>query len=193
LADLQEITGEGIQGSFNGQIARLGCGSRLDELTDERHCVLIVGDGVNDSAVLASAHASIAPPTALKASRNAADVVALRESFAELPLVIVVARANASLHKQNLEIAALYSCIAVPIALAGFATPLAAHAMSIIFDDYIFRLPTDEVRETNVLVFLKTVSLILGEIGLVVFWWTVRSDQYDGDKGNAACILLDDD
>ena len=45
----------------------------------------------------------------------------------------------------------------------------------------------------NVLVILIPVSLILGEIGLVAFLWTVRSDQYDDDKGNAARILLDDD
>jgi cbb3-type cytochrome oxidase maturation protein len=44
----------------------------------------------------------------------------------------------------------------------------------------------------NVLVVLIPVSLILGGIGLVAFLWTVRSDQYDDDKGNAARILLDD-
>lgn len=45
----------------------------------------------------------------------------------------------------------------------------------------------------NVLVVLIPVSLILGGIGLVAFLWTVRSDQYDDDAGNAARILLDDD
>ena len=44
----------------------------------------------------------------------------------------------------------------------------------------------------NVLVILIPVSLILGAVGLVAFLWTVRSDQYDDDKGNAARILLDD-
>lgn len=45
----------------------------------------------------------------------------------------------------------------------------------------------------NVLVVLIPISLILGGIGLVAFLWTVRSDQYDDDQGNAARILLDDD
>ncbi len=45
----------------------------------------------------------------------------------------------------------------------------------------------------NVLVILIPVSLVLGALGLVAFLWTVRSDQYDDDKGNAARILLDDD
>ncbi len=45
----------------------------------------------------------------------------------------------------------------------------------------------------NVLVVLIPVSLILGGLGLAGFLWTVRSDQYDDDKGNASRILLDDD
>jgi len=45
----------------------------------------------------------------------------------------------------------------------------------------------------NVLVILIPVSLILGAVGLAAFIWTVRSDQYDDDRGNAARILLDDE
>jgi cbb3-type cytochrome oxidase maturation protein len=32
----------------------------------------------------------------------------------------------------------------------------------------------------------------MGGVGLAAFIWTVRSDQYDDEKGNAARILLDD-
>ncbi|MEH6523018.1 cbb3-type cytochrome oxidase assembly protein CcoS [Sulfitobacter sp.] len=45
----------------------------------------------------------------------------------------------------------------------------------------------------NILVILIPISLILGGAGLAAFIWTVRSDQYDDDSGNAARILLDDD
>ncbi len=105
---------------------------RLNALADEGHNVLMIGDGLNDTAALATAHASIAPSSALEASRNAADVVALRETFADLPLVLAVAKATRKLSTQNFAIAAVYNMIAVPIALAGFATPLAAAlAMSV--------------------------------------------------------------
>jgi len=93
--------------------------------------VAMVGDGLNDTAALAAAHASIAPARALDASRTAADVVVLGDSFAGLPEIFEVSRATTRLSKQNFAIAALYNLIAVPIALLGFATPLlAALAMS---------------------------------------------------------------
>jgi Cu2+-exporting ATPase len=105
--------------------------NRLSILSAAGERVLMIGDGLNDTAVLAAAHASIAPSTALEASRNAADVVVLKESFGDLPLVLHIARATRRLSQQNFAIAALYNAIAIPIALAGVATPLmAALAMS---------------------------------------------------------------
>lgn len=105
---------------------------RLEDLHAQGRHVLMVGDGLNDTAALAAAHAAIAPAKALDASRTAADIVVLKDSFADLPLVLQVARATRRLSLQNFGIAAIYNCIAVPIALAGFATPLAAAlAMSI--------------------------------------------------------------
>ncbi|WP_372805759.1 cbb3-type cytochrome oxidase assembly protein CcoS [Loktanella salsilacus] len=45
----------------------------------------------------------------------------------------------------------------------------------------------------NILVVLIPISLILGSAGLIAFIWTVRSQQYDDDSGNAARILLDEE
>jgi P-type Cu2+ transporter len=104
----------------------------LTALAAQGHRVLMIGDGLNDTVALASAHASIAPSSALDASRNAADVVILKESFAVLPTILAVGRATRTLSQQNFAIAAVYNAIAIPIALAGYATPLmAALAMSV--------------------------------------------------------------
>ena len=93
--------------------------------------ICMVGDGINDTAALTAAHASIAPGRALDAARNAADVVLLGETLADLPTVFGIARKAVRLSRQNFGIAFAYNLIAVPLAIAGFATPLmAALAMS---------------------------------------------------------------
>jgi len=44
----------------------------------------------------------------------------------------------------------------------------------------------------EVLALLIPISLILGAIGLVAFFWTLKSDQYDDPEGDRYRILRDD-
>ncbi len=88
--------------------------------------VLMVGDGLNDTAALAAAHVSISPATALDAARIASDIVLLGADLSPLGAALVTARKATRRIHENFAIAAGYNMIAVPIALAGFATPLAA-------------------------------------------------------------------
>ncbi len=93
--------------------------------------VLMVGDGLNDTAALAAAHVSISPASALEATRVVSDMVLLGGSLAPLAEVVVLAGQATRRIKQNFAIAAAYNAVAIPVALAGFATPLmAALAMS---------------------------------------------------------------
>ncbi|WP_428337762.1 heavy metal translocating P-type ATPase [Paenirhodobacter sp.] len=96
------------------------------ELRGQGAHVLMVGDGLNDTAALAAAHVSISPASALDAARTASDIVLLGQDLApvaDAARIAVQARARI---KQNFGISAVYNMIAVPIALLGFATPLAA-------------------------------------------------------------------
>lgn len=43
------------------------------------------------------------------------------------------------------------------------------------------------------LFWLIPIALILGLFGLIAFFWSVKSGQFDDEKGNAVRILLDED
>jgi len=88
--------------------------------------VLMVGDGLNDTGALAQAHASISPASALDASRAASDIVLLGTSLTAIPYAIATARSARARVIENFAIAACYNMIAIPVALSGHATPLAA-------------------------------------------------------------------
>ena len=103
----------------------------LNALADTGHKTLMVGDGLNDTGALAAAFASISPASAADASRAASDIVLLSDSLTALADLPRIARAAKRRVIENFSIAAGYNAIAIPIALAGFATPLmAAIAMS---------------------------------------------------------------
>ncbi len=88
--------------------------------------VLMVGDGLNDTAALAAAHVSISPASALEAARVVSDIVLLGKSMEPLSDAITLSKSATRRIKENFAIAAGYNAIAIPIALVGLATPLAA-------------------------------------------------------------------
>ncbi|HSG35693.1 MAG TPA: heavy metal translocating P-type ATPase [Sphingomonadaceae bacterium] len=96
------------------------------------HRVLMVGDGLNDGPALARADSSMAPGSASDVGLQASDLVFVQDSLLALPRAIHTARSTMRVVKQNFALAIGYNTLAVPLAIAGFVTPMiAALAMSL--------------------------------------------------------------
>jgi Cu2+-exporting ATPase len=105
--------------------------ARLDDLRRQGRKVLMVGDGLNDAGALATAHASLAPGGAVDVSSLAADCVYSGSRLSSIVRIIEIAREARKRMRENFTFAAIYNVFAIPVALAGWATPLvAAVAMS---------------------------------------------------------------
>jgi P-type Cu2+ transporter len=91
----------------------------LQALQQQGRKVLMVGDGLNDGPVLASAHASIAMGQAVPLAQSQSDFVVMSGQLTMVSHLIEQAKRTMGIVKQNLIWAATYNAICVPLAVAG--------------------------------------------------------------------------
>jgi Cu2+-exporting ATPase len=104
----------------------------LRRLAGQGRRVLMVGDGLNDTAALAEALVSVSPASALDAARAASDIVLMGRNLAPVEDALRIARQTVRRIRENFWLSAGYNVVSVPVALVGLATPLlAALAMSL--------------------------------------------------------------
>ncbi len=104
----------------------------LEDLNKQNHKVLMVGDGLNDSAALKAAHVSISPASAIDIAQTSSDIVIQGNKLWPVKDAYITAKFANKLVIQNFGLSLLYNVVTIPIAMAGFATPiLAAIVMSL--------------------------------------------------------------
>ncbi|QKS13201.1 copper-translocating P-type ATPase [Curtobacterium sp. Csp1] len=101
---------------------------RIAQLQAAGHHVAMVGDGVNDSAALATATLGVAVVQGTDIAMKAADVIIVREDLRAVVDAVQLSRATLRTIRLNLVWAFGYNIAAIPLAAAGLLNPLIAAA-----------------------------------------------------------------
>jgi Cu2+-exporting ATPase len=120
----------GISG-YQGELKPADKLALVRQLQQEGLTVAMVGDGINDSPVLAGANVSVAMGSGTSLAQHSADCVLMNEDLQTLTDAFRTARRTMRIVRQNLLWATCYNLIALPLAATGLLAPwMAALGMS---------------------------------------------------------------
>jgi Cu2+-exporting ATPase len=118
-------------GAFHAELKPADKLALVRELQAEGKTVAMIGDGINDSPVLAGANISIAMGSGTSLAQHSADCVMMSENLLSVVDAIDISRQTMRVVKQNLFWAVGYNLIALPLAATGILAPwMAALGMS---------------------------------------------------------------
>ena len=98
----------------------------VQQLQAQGQRVAMVGDGLNDAAVLSAADCSFAVNQATDLAKSRADAILLGNNLASIDTTFTTARRSRRIIRQNMLWALGYNALAVPLAAAGLVPPWAA-------------------------------------------------------------------
>ncbi len=110
-------------GTWRGGVSPQGKFDYVARLQREGRVVAMVGDGLNDTPVLARADVSFAMGSGADAAQCRSDIVLLGNSLDELQHTLALARRGMRIVRQNFGWALAYNAIALPLAATGWVGP----------------------------------------------------------------------
>ncbi len=94
--------------------------SKIKELQKDGHRVIMVGDGINDSASLSQADVGVGLKGSMDIAISSCDVILLKERLIDIYNAFVISRATMRNIKQNLFWAVVYNVLTIPVACGFF-------------------------------------------------------------------------
>ena len=134
--------------------------------------VMFIGDGVNDSPVLAQADVGVAINSASDITVQAAGIVAMKDRLDDVLNAILISKSTFRRIKINFVWAFVYNIILVPIAM-GFLYPIGAHPGSADHDSELYDQGSKGLQMdpmwAGFAMALSSVSVVLSSLVLKLF------------------------
>jgi Cu+-exporting ATPase len=104
----------------------------VERLKAEGHCVLMIGDGINDAAALTAADLSMAMGTGTDTAISSADITLMNSGLGSVISALKLSQKTMKIIRLNMGWALIYNVIGLPIAALGYLQPIyAAGAMAL--------------------------------------------------------------
>jgi Cu+-exporting ATPase len=104
----------------------------VEKLKAQGHCVLMIGDGINDAAALAAADLSMAMGTGTDTAISSADITLMNSGLGSVISALKLSQKTLKIIRLNMGWALIYNVIGLPIAALGYLQPIyAAGAMAL--------------------------------------------------------------
>jgi len=106
----------------------------VKKLQDKGKRVIFAGDGINDAPALVQANLGIAMASGTDIAKESGDIIIMKNEPLKIAEAIELSRKTFRTIKQNLFWAFFYNILAIPLAIAGFVSPMIA-ALAMSFSD----------------------------------------------------------